>query len=263
MVRFTGERPTEGSTPDSLLALHAAGYREVRARLGPGRVLDTGCGLGEGTSSLAGSGRTVVGADYDPTTALAAHRRHRFPAACMDAAGLGIRTGGVDWVCSSHLVEHFAAPETHIAELARVVEPGGAAFVVTPNAPADFENPFHLVLFRRHELETALRAHFDDVRVWGLAGSDAVKEDFARRRRTGRRLVALDVLDLRHKVPRRWYIAAYSLVLRIVYRLLGNRYSGGATGITVDDFFLTDDVDDATPVLFAVARQPRRSASSS
>ena len=40
MVRFTGERPTEGSTPDSLLALHAAGYREVRARLGPGRVLD-------------------------------------------------------------------------------------------------------------------------------------------------------------------------------------------------------------------------------
>src|SRR5439155_201654 len=163
MVRFTGERPTEGSTPDSLLALHAAGYREVRARLGPGRVLDTGCGLGEGTSSLAGSGRTVVGADYDPTTALAAHRRHRFPA----------------------------------------------------------------------------------------AGSDAVKEDFARRRRTGRRLVALDVLDLRHKVPRRWYIAVYSLLLRIVYRLLGNRYSGGATGITADDFFLTDDVDDGTPVLFA------------
>src|SRR5437763_2868979 len=263
MVRFTGERPTEGSTPDSLLALHAAGYREVAARLGPGRVLDTGCGLGDGTSSLGGDGRTVVGADYDPATALTAHRRHRLAAACMDAAGLAVRTGAVDWVCSSHLVEHFAAPETHIAELARVVCDRGAAFVITPNAPADFENPFHLVLFRRPELEATLGAYFDDVRVWGLAGSDAVREDFARRRRTGRRLVALDVLDLRHKVPRRWYIATYSLLLRVVYRLIGNRYSGGATGITAGDFFLTDDVDDATPVLFAVARQPRRSLTSS
>jgi hypothetical protein len=32
-VKLTGERPIEGKTPDSLLALHAAGYREVRERL--------------------------------------------------------------------------------------------------------------------------------------------------------------------------------------------------------------------------------------
>ena len=38
-MELTGERPMEGSTPDSLLALHDAGYREVRLRLGPGRVL--------------------------------------------------------------------------------------------------------------------------------------------------------------------------------------------------------------------------------
>ena len=47
-MKLTGERPMEGSTPDSLLALHDAGYREVLARLGPGRVLDVGCGVGVG-----------------------------------------------------------------------------------------------------------------------------------------------------------------------------------------------------------------------
>src|SRR5207247_10484205 len=123
--------------------------------------------------------------------------------------------------------------------------------------PADFENPFHLVLFGRGELEAALGAYFDDVRVWGLAGSDAVREDFARRRRTGRRLLALDVLDLRHKVPRRWYIAAYSLVLRGAYRLLGNRYSGGATGITAADFSPTDDLAAPTPVHYPVTPHRR------
>ena len=33
-MKLTGERPMEGRTPDSLLALHEAGYREVAARLG-------------------------------------------------------------------------------------------------------------------------------------------------------------------------------------------------------------------------------------
>ena len=34
---------------------------------------------------------------------------------------------------------------------------------------------------------------------------------------------------------------------------------GGGTGITDDDFFVTDDVDDTTLVLLAIAGKPRRS----
>src|SRR5690349_354518 len=36
---LTGERPMQGSTPDALLALHDAGYREVIARLPAGTVI--------------------------------------------------------------------------------------------------------------------------------------------------------------------------------------------------------------------------------
>jgi len=44
--RLTGERPQQGVTPDSLLALHEAGYRAVLDRIGQGRILDVGCGSG-------------------------------------------------------------------------------------------------------------------------------------------------------------------------------------------------------------------------
>ena len=44
--RLTGERPQQGVTPDSLLALHEAGYRAVLERIGQGRILDVGCGFG-------------------------------------------------------------------------------------------------------------------------------------------------------------------------------------------------------------------------
>ena len=68
-MKLTGERPMEGHTPDSLLALHDAGYREVISRLGRGRILDVGCGVGMETARFCGPDRRVVGVDYDPATA--------------------------------------------------------------------------------------------------------------------------------------------------------------------------------------------------
>ena len=107
-MRLTGERPIEGKTPDSLLALHAAGYREVVARLGPGALLDLGCGLGDGSARFLGGGRRVTGVDYDPATAaLAAELHPGLTATCSDAAALALRSGAFDWACSSHLIEHF------------------------------------------------------------------------------------------------------------------------------------------------------------
>ena len=54
----------EGVTPDSLLALHAAGYRTVIERLGPGTMLDVGCGQGFESARFLSADRAVVGADY-------------------------------------------------------------------------------------------------------------------------------------------------------------------------------------------------------
>ncbi len=111
-----------GATPDSLLAFHDAGYREMAERIGPGTVLDVGCGVGDQTARLTGLGRLVIGVDYDAQTALdAAHewepRGMRF--AAMDGARIAAKAGSIDWVCSSHIIEHFRAPEQHAAELAR------------------------------------------------------------------------------------------------------------------------------------------------
>ncbi len=249
-----------GATPDSLLALHSAGYRAIAERLGPGRVLDVGCGEAFATAVLAGPGRTVVGVDVEPE-ALVAARRHQPTAALLlvaaDAAALALAPGSFDWVCSSHVVEHFAAPGGHIGELARVLGAGGSAFVLTPNAPADFENPFHLTLFSPETLRHAMSAHFAEVWVGGLEGSAAVHEDFARRRRRAARLLRLDVLDLRHRLPRSWYVALYTRLLPLAYGLLARHDRGGESGITAQDFFVTDTVGDTTPVLFAVGRRPR------
>ena len=125
-------------------------------------------------------------------------------------------------MCSSHIIEHFESPDRHVAELARVCTADGRTFVITPNRPADFENPFHVYLFEAAELASMLRLFFHDVEVLGLEGSPELHDDFAKRRASGEKLLKLDPLRIRQRVPRSWYVWGYEHVLPVVYRALGS-----------------------------------------
>jgi 2-polyprenyl-3-methyl-5-hydroxy-6-metoxy-1,4-benzoquinol methylase len=253
----------EGVTPDSLLALHAAGYRTVIERLGSGTMLDVGCGQGFESARFLASDRTVVGADYSTDAVTAASSRWGSAGllvAQMNALALGFTEGSFRWACSSHLIEHFDDPEGHVRELSRVLADDGTVFFLTPNAPADFENPFHIHLFEPPELSDLLGKYFQEVTVQGLDAVPHVKADFTARRVKANKVLALDFLDLRHKIPRSWYIGAYTRILPVAYKVMARGDSGGTTGITADDFFVTDELDRTTMVLFATASRPRRSA---
>jgi SAM-dependent methyltransferase len=277
-TELTGERPRRGSTPASLLSLHDAGYRAVLDRLGQGRVLDVGCGEGFESTRLLGRGRQVVGVDYSYAAAAATRRAAHDAAAAatrraahdaaaanggtslsaaqMDAIALGLVSGAFDAVCSSHLIEHFLDPSRHLAEVARVLADTGTAFFLTPNAPADFENPFHLHLFEREDLARLLGRHFAEVWVGALDATSRLKADFASRRAKAAKLLRLDVLDLRHRMPRRWYLALYTRLLPIAYALVERPGAGAGAG--ADEWLVSDEVDETTLVLFAICRRPRR-----
>jgi SAM-dependent methyltransferase len=258
--KLTGERPLQGVTPDSLLALHEAGYRAVREHIGGGRILDVGCGHGFESVRFLAPGRQVVGVDYS-AEAVAASARYGcqgLRVAQMDALGLGLRTASFDAACSSHLIEHFTDPELHVAELARVVRDDGMVCILTPNKTADFENPFHVHLFDHDELQAMLERHFAVVWLAGLDAAEHVKEHFEARRARAARVLKLDVLGLRHRMPYSWYVWAYTRLLPLAYKMLARDDVGGVTGITADDWFVAEHLDDTTPLLFAVARKPRR-----
>ena len=258
-MKLTGERPMQGETPDSLLALHAAGYREVHERISAGRFLDVGCGLGDESVGFTGGGRFVVGVDYDPETAAQAvstHRASGLRALCGDGSQIGVRGDAFDYVCSSHLIEHFVEPELHVREVSRVLEPAGTAFFLTPNKPADFENPYHVYLFTPEDLRSMLGRHFGSVEVHGLDANDLAKADFEQRRAMAQKLLRLDPFGLRHKLPRNAFVWLHATGRRLAYRYTNTSQVGGESGITESDFFLTDDIDPTTLVLFAVCRDP-------
>ena len=202
-----------------------------------------------------------MGVDYSSeatATAAARYGPDGLRVAQMDALRPGLRAASFDAACSSHLIEHFTEPEAHVAELARVLRDDGLACVLTPNKPADFENPFHLHLFDRAELRAMLGRHFGDVWLGGVDAAPHVKADFEARRARANKLLRLDAFDLRHRMPYEWYVWAYTRLLPLAYKLVAREDTGGVTGITAGDWFVTDEPDDTTLVL--VRRRPRRRA---
>jgi ubiquinone/menaquinone biosynthesis C-methylase UbiE len=146
-------------------------YLEPAGDLRGKRVLDVGCGLGGKTVAYAEAGARVFGTDLRDENVRQSEVYTAAQGATAsffvgDAASLPVRDGAVDTVVANDAMEHFARPEDALAEMARVVKPGGAIWIFfTPHySPLGSHlydyvyTPWCHLLFTRRQLEGAIRA---------------------------------------------------------------------------------------------------------
>jgi SAM-dependent methyltransferase len=249
---ITGERVTTaqgGFNPS--FQRHRAEYRLCATLLGPGRVLDLGCGTGHSWTEL--SPRATVGVDVD-AAALAGQGRETHEA---DMRSLPLESGSFDSVVSIQSIEHVPDPERVLAEVARVLVGDGRAIFVTPNRltfgrPDEIIDPYHYVEFDPRQLRSLCARFFDSVEVQGLQASARYRVIHDDERIELARLLARDPLRLRRLVPRRLRQLLYDR------RLSGDRVTPrpGALEIGQEDFWLSAaELDDAID-LFAICDRP-------
>ncbi len=155
---------------------HEAVYAALRDRCAGAVVLEAGCGEGYGGDLLAGAAAAVLALDYDPVTTTHAGRRYpRVGVARANLVALPVRDGGCDAVVSLQVIEHLWEQERFLRECRRVLRPGGALLLSTPNrltfSPGRDTplNPFHTRELAAGELADLIRdAGFADVEVLGL-----------------------------------------------------------------------------------------------
>jgi SAM-dependent methyltransferase len=98
-----------------------------------GRWADLGCGRGEFIEQASGGDKSGIGVDYAASSAKALRATGR-PALVADLnRGLPFATGSLDGASMIEVIEHIVQAEALVAELARVIRPGGWLIVTTPN----------------------------------------------------------------------------------------------------------------------------------
>jgi len=203
-LTFTGERLHED---DALfgadLARHRAAYHHAirMARdLGLERVLELGSGTGYGTAELAEALSRVVAIHRVSPLARARRSRARFVRA--DLGAMPLVRGGFDLVVSFQVIEHLRDPRPLLETIAGQLRPDGLALVTTPNRlESDGENPFHVHEYEAGELASLLREVFGEVEMHGVSAIGPARAFHEARMARIRRIVRLDPLRIRHRIP--------------------------------------------------------------
>ena len=113
--------------------------RDVRGR----HVLEIACGRGEFAAWCASHGRPalMLAADFSMQAVRLARSRVSAGGSALaalrfmqsDAQAIAVPSGRLDTVICCETIEHVPDPRAAIAELARVLRPGGRLFLTTPN----------------------------------------------------------------------------------------------------------------------------------
>jgi 2-polyprenyl-3-methyl-5-hydroxy-6-metoxy-1,4-benzoquinol methylase len=216
---FTGERLHAGDPLFALdLARHEVAYQIAGAALAGGRVLDLGCGSGYGAAGLAGRGAMVVGLDRVAPDRASRRSGARFVRA--DLGALPLRRGSFDLVVSFQVIEHLADPGPYLDAIASLLAPGGTAILTTPNVlTSDGVNPYHVHEYRAEELRQLLLSRFEEVEIQGIGASEPVRRALAARSRRIRRILRLDPLRLRERLPRAAVERLFAFFAVLVRRL--------------------------------------------
>jgi len=229
----TGERLQEEDPLYAVdLARHRVAYHFAREQLRhlareqrrTCPVLDLGCGTGYGSALLsqAEQAARVVGLDRARPGRESRHSRAIFVRGDLNC--LPFAAEGFDLVVSFQVIEHLEDPSAYLAGISRVLRPEGVALLTTPNRlQSDRENPYHVHEYEADELAGLLGRYFERVEMRGVGARGAAWSYHEQRLRQIRRIVRLDPLQLRRRLPRplvEWAFARLSVVVR---HLIGAR----------------------------------------
>lgn len=262
----TGERMIMDeykSSPEDyvIYLLHIATYRFAETYTRGKRVLDFGCGSGYGSAAVAQSALSVTGVDVADDAV--AYAQSHFSRPNLDyqkvdpRQPLPFEDGSFDTVLSFQVFEHVSDTQRYLAEIRRVLVPGGVLVLVTPDRSTrllPYQKPWnrwHLHEYGKQELTDVISPMFDSLEVLGMtARPDMIEVEI-------RRCTKLKWLSLPFTfpgIPDRLRVVA----LNAIHRVRGAGARGGDP-VSTDYGYSIEDVrvgTDASPSvnLVAIAR---------
>lgn len=118
-----------------------------------GRLLDIGCGSKPYRELFAPFVTQHLGTDYSDT------EHSGFMDVAADATALPFATASFDTVLCTEVIEHVRDPAQAMAEIARILKPGGYLFLTTPQTWETHRAPYDYYRYTRYGLSYLATTH--------------------------------------------------------------------------------------------------------
>ena len=174
-LSLTGERTLPDVPAENYwYRRHLVVYEWIAARCRGLEVVDLACGEGYGTGVLSRTARSVVGVDANPEAHEHARLKYARPGVRFVRDLVETYDEPADAIVFLQTIEHVQNPAEILGHLRSLLQPGGVAYVSTPNvltlAPDGKKsgNPWHVREFRADEFRALCEGSFDSVELLGL-----------------------------------------------------------------------------------------------
>ncbi len=168
---------------------------------------------------------------------------------------VGIADNSYDFVISFQVIEHIQDHLKYVQEIHRILKPGGAFIVTTPNRLTTLSrNPWHIREYSPSELQSFLAAQFNTVKTLGVFGSDRVMTYYQENKKSVANLTKWDIFDLQWRLPRQALQIPFDIMNRLNRRRLMNDNNTLVASLNQSDFSLKEVNDDCLDLFYVAVK---------
>lgn len=233
----TAERVSTELSDNFVFQRSRLAYHQAASRIS-GEVLEIGTGSGYGVEIIAPHATHFITIDKQtPPEGVIVGENVEFCAATVPPLPFDDNT--FDSVISFQVIEHIKDDKAFVAEVKRVLRPGGVFIVSTPNISMSLtRNPWHVREYTVKQFSQLLSSEFTQIEALGVAGNESIMEYYQKNREGVERITRFDIFKLQYRLPRWMLQIPYDILNRLNRRKLLKENSSLTSSIKMEDYHL-------------------------